>query len=92
MEETLIKVGLPVKCGWGDCPATGFVRPAFVDPTHGGWYKSQLMRFNLRKRWACPEHAQKRKEYDEWFYDRYRTPEPPEKPEESLDELYKILD
>lgn len=94
MEEALLQVGLPVKCDWGDCGATGFVKPKCVDPEHGGWYKSKMFRFNRKKRWFCPDHYENGRGFDNKFYDNYRTPEPyTEKVTPSVsEELYKLLD
>lgn len=93
MEEALIQVGLPVKCAYGDCGVTGFVKPAFVDPKHGGWYKSKLFRFK-RKRWYCPAHYEEGRAIDNRFYENYKTPDPyPEQETEAtVDELYKLID
>lgn len=93
MEEALIQVGLPVTCAWGDCGTRGFVKPRFVTPDYGGWYKSKLFRFK-RKRWYCPEHYENGREIDNKFYENYKTPDPypAEKVEATVDELYKLLD
>lgn len=94
MDQALIQVGLPVKCAYGDCPATGHVKPAFVDPKHGGWYKSKFFRLRPRKRWYCPEHYEEGRATDNRFYENYKTPDPYPEPEveNSLDELYKLID
>lgn len=92
MEQALIQVGLPVKCAWGDCETTGFVKPKCVDPEHGGWYKSKLFRFSHT--WYCPKHYEKGREIDNKFYENYKTPDPyPEQEAEAtIEELYKLLD
>lgn len=92
MEEALIQVGLPVKCR--KCLKEGRVKPAFVDPTHGGWYKSKMFR-TKRLRWYCPEHYELGREEDNRFYENYKTPDP--YPEDATvaqteEELYKLLD
>lgn len=95
MEEALIQVGLPVSCAWGDCEVTGYVKPAFIDPKHGGWYKSKLMRRRPRKMWYCPGHYEKGRELDNRFYENYKTPDPyPEqaKVEQTTEELYNLID
>lgn len=94
MEEALIQVGLPVHCGWGDCEITGFVKPKCVDPTHGGWYKSKMFRFRIKKRWFCPDHYEKGRELDNRFYENLKTPDPyTEKDTANIEEeLYALLD
>lgn len=94
MDQALIQVGLPVRCAFGDCGTTGHVKPAFVDPKHGGWYKSKFFRFRPRKMWYCPKHYEKGREIDNRFYENYKTPDPyPEQETEAtVDELYKLLD
>lgn len=92
MEEALLQVGLPVKCAYGDCETTGFVKPLCVDPKRGGWYKSRMFRFRIGKRWFCPKHAKKAKEMEDKFYEKYRTPAPEPKAEDTVEELYKLLD
>lgn len=89
VDNALVRVGLPVKCGWGDCEATGFVKPA---TDYGGWYKSKMFRLRIKKRWFCPEHYEKGRELDNRFYENYKTPDPYPEPEDSLDELYKLID
>lgn len=93
MDQALIQVGLPVKCGWGDCETTGFVKPKCVDPSHGGWYKSKLFRLK-KKRWFCPEHYEEGRVIDNKFYENYKTPDPypEEQVEQTVDELYALLD
>lgn len=96
MDQALIQVGLPVKCRWGECDATDFIKPRFVDPIHKGWYKSKMYRYK-NKHWYCPEHYEKGREVDNHFYENYKTPDPypdggTEDPEETVDELYKLLD
>lgn len=91
MEQALIQVGLPVKCAFGDCESTGFVKP---HTDHDGWYKSKMFRMRPRKRWFCPEHYERGREIDNRFYENYKTPDPyPEQAiEDTVDELYKLLD
>lgn len=88
MDQSLIKVGLPVSCAFGDCEVTGYVKPA---SDYGGWYKSRLFRFK-RKRWFCPDHAKEGKAIDDKFYQNYKTPAPEIKPEDATEALYKLLD
>lgn len=94
MEEALIQVGLPVRCGYADCGVTGHVKPAFVDPTHGGWYKSKFFRLRYKKRWFCPEHYEAGREIDNRFYDNWKTPDPYNENDTASieEELYKLLD
>lgn len=92
MEEALIQVGLPVKCRM--CETRGFVKPKFMDPEHGGWYKSRMFR-TKRLRWYCPEHYENGRAEDNKFYENYKTPDP--YPEEvaqakTTEELYALLD
>lgn len=95
MDQALIQVGLPVSCAYGDCEITGFVKPRNTENTdYGGWYKCKMMRMRPRKMWYCPEHYEKGREIDNTFYKNYRTPDPypAEKVENTVDELYKLLD
>ena len=85
MDEVLLKIGFPVNCR--KCRVEGRVRP---QTDYGGWYKSTLLRKS--NRWFCPEHHDIGKQMDNGFYARYATPEPVEAPEETVDELYKLLD
>lgn len=90
MDQAIIQVGLPVKCAYGDCKATGFVKPA---SDYGGWYKSRLFRFRISKRWFCPKHAQKGKDIDKKFYEMTKTPAPAAEPaKETVEDLYALLD
>lgn len=91
MDQALIQVGLPVKCAYGDCESKGFVKP---HSDYGGWYKSKFFRFRPRKRWYCPDHYEEGRAIDNKFYENYRTPDPyPEQQtENTVDELYKLLD
>lgn len=91
MDQALIKVGLPVRCGLGDCEITGFVKP---HTDHDGWYKSKLLRMRPRKRWFCPEHYEVGRAMDNKFYENFRTPDPypTAEVESTVDELYKLLD
>lgn len=89
MEQTLIRIGLPVKCAYGDCKAKGFVKP---QSDYGGWYKSKMFRFKMHKRWFCPKHYEKGRELDNRFYENYKTPDPYPEKEATVDELYKLLD
>lgn len=91
MDEALIQVGLPVKCR--KCRKEGRVKPLFVDPDHGGWYKSKLLR-STPNRWFCPEHYEIGREMDNHFYENYKTPDPyPEQKqvEATVDELYELI-
>jgi hypothetical protein len=90
MDQALIQVGLPVRCVYADCGVSGYVKPSFVDPEHGGWYKSRLFR-RQRKRWYCPKHHQEGRAKDKWFYDKYQTPEPEKSPQNVVEELYKLI-
>ena len=95
IDNALLRVGLPVRCGFGDCGATGFVKPKCVDPKHAGWYKSKLFRRTSKKRWYCPEHYEEGRAIDNRFYENYKTPDPypePKQVEETVDELYKLID
>ena len=88
MDQALIQVGLPVKCAYGDCGVTSFVKPH----NYGGWYKSRLMRFK-RKKWFCPAHAKKGEDIDNRFYQTYATPvEKVELKDSTEEELYKLLE
>lgn len=94
MEEALVQIGLPVTCAYADCGVKGFVKPA---TDYGGWYKSKMFRFKIRKRWFCPEHYEKGREIDNKFYENFKTPDPYtdtelKSMEETQDELYKLLD
>jgi hypothetical protein len=94
MEEAILQIGLPVKCAYGDCEITGFVKP---HSDYGGWYKSKMFRFKPRKRWYCPEHHEAGRQIDNKFYENYRTPEPYTDKEldaqkDMTEELYKLLD
>lgn len=91
MEEALIQVGLPVKCSYGDCDKTGYVKPA---TNYSGWYKSKMLRLKIKKRWFCPEHYEEGRAIDNRFYENYKTPDPyPEpKTETTVEELYDLLD
>lgn len=88
MDQALEKIGLPVKCR--KCRKAGNVIPR---TDYGGWYKSKILRMRPNK-WFCPEHAQIGSDMDDNFYMRYATPEP--KPivqtEETVEDLYKLLD
>lgn len=94
MDQALIQIGLPVHCAWGDCEASGFVKPKFVDETHGGWYKSKMFRMRPRKRWFCPDHYEEGRAFDNRFYENFRTPDPypADMTKEAQEELYKLLD
>lgn len=94
MEEALIQVGLPVTCAWGDCGTKGNVKPKFVDPTHGGWYKSKMFRMRPKKKWFCPEHYEEGRALDNRFYENFKTPDPypEEQTEQTTAELYALLD
>lgn len=88
MDETLLQVGLPVKCR--KCDTKGFVKP---DKKYGGWYKSRLFR-TKRLRWYCPEHHDIGKSVDDKFFKTVDN-----QPREEVDqqasveeELYKLLD
>lgn len=84
MEQALIQVGLPVRCCWADCEATGFVKPG---TDYGGWVR------RLRKSWYCPEHAKQAQEFYNNIVERYRTPEPViDEVEQTVDDLYKLID
>jgi hypothetical protein len=93
MEEFFIRVGLPVVCAWSDCGTKGNIKPKFIDETHGGWYKSKLLR-TKRKKWFCPEHYEQGRALDNRFFENYKTPDPyPEdQTEAATAELYKLLD
>lgn len=88
MDPALAKVGLPVKCAYGDCTTSGFVKPG---SDYGGWYKSRLFRFK-RKRWFCPKHFEEGKAIDDKFYKTYKTPDPELSPESATEALYKLLE
>lgn len=93
MENAIRQVGLPVVCVVADCPTTGFVKPH----DYGGWYKCKMLRRTWRKRWFCPEHYQNGRDFDNKFYENYRTPDPYTEEEAKVklsteDELYKLLD
>ena len=84
VEETLERVGLPVRCRV--CAVRGCVKPR---TDYGGWWRQK---FRSGTKWWCPEHAdapRNRKQALEEYY-RNRPPEP--EPVEAIDELYKILD
>jgi len=88
MEEALIQVGLPVKCG--TCKERGFVKPG---TDYNGWHKSRLLRGQSTKKWYCPgDHADWARELDRKFYEENRNPEPEPPVENVEDELYKLLD
>lgn len=94
MEEAIIQVGLPVKCNFGDCESTTFVKP---HTDYNGWYKSKFFRFRWKKRWYCPDHYEKGREIDNNFYENWKTPHPYTKEElesreKITDELYALLD
>lgn len=91
MDQALSKVGLPVKCAYGDCKAKSLVRP---QSDYGGWYKSKLFRYKQHLRWFCPKHYEKGREIDNKFYENYQTPDPypQEEIDKTQDELYKLLD
>lgn len=95
MEQAITLIGLPVKCGYGDCGRIGLVRP---QTDYGGWYKSKLHRFHHKKKWWCPEHYDFAKQRDEHFYkfrDNYPTPLPEpvvETVESTTEELYDLID
>ena len=91
MEEALLQVGLPVKCAYGDCEDTNFVKP---QTDYDGWYKSKFFRFRFKKRWFCPEHYEAGREIDNRFYDNWKTPDPYNENDTASieEELYKLLD
>lgn len=89
MEEALIHIGLPVKCR--KCKKRGFVKP---NTDYGGWYKSKFYRLQ-RLKWYCPKHYEIGRKVDNQFYENYKTPDPYPKQakiENTVDELYKLLD
>lgn len=77
MDNALIQVGLPVKCSWGDCEATGFVKPA---TDYGGWSR------HWRRKWYCPEHTAEAKLMYDKSLERYKTPGP------AKNELQDLMD
>lgn len=84
MDQALIQVGLPVRCK--TCLAIGFVKPG---TKHGGWGSIRLLG---RRKWYCPKHAKKAKEFNERMEDNYKTPQPGRMVEKTQEELYKLLD
>lgn len=92
MDHTLIRIGLPVKCAYGDCGTKDFVKP---NTDYGGWYKSKMFRFKPRKRWFCPEHYEFARNKDNHFYENYKTPDPyieEAAQAKTVDELYDLID
>lgn len=93
MDEAIRQVGLPVKCSYGDCGTTGYVKPH----NYGGWYKCKMLRKRWKKSWYCPAHYEAGREIDNRFYQNYRTPDPYTEEEAKVklsteEELYKLLD
>lgn len=88
MDQALAKIGLPVKCAFGDCRTRGFVKPH----NYAGWYKIKMFRFNIHKRWFCPEHYEDGRRIDNEFYRNYLTPDPYPEEKDPTEELYKLLD
>lgn len=90
MDAALELVGLPVKCAYGDCEATGFMKPR---SDYDGWYKSKMFRLKPRKKWFCPDHYEHGRQIDNRFYENIRTPDPYDGDKETVEEqLYKLLD
>lgn len=83
MEEAIIQIGLPVKCAWGDCETTGFVKPG---SDHGGWLRRSFIK------WYCPDHAKEAKEMYDRIAEKYRTPELVQASDNAEEELYKLLE
>lgn len=88
VEETIERVGLPVKCRI--CKVRGYIKPR---TDYGGWYKFKPIRKPTV--WYCPVEAEKIKIYRQSILDRYATPAP--SPEvvaqaKTEEELYKLLD
>ena len=91
MDQSLVQVGLPAHCAFGDCDTKGFVKP---HTDYGGWYKSKMFRKLFHKRWFCPEHYEEGRTIDNKFYKNYLTPDPypAEEIEATQDKLYKLLE
>lgn len=84
MDQSLIKVGLPVTCS--SCGEKGFVKPG---SDYSGWYRRRL---GHKSRWYCPADAISIKKLVESLEQKYRTPEPEQTPEDTTEALYKLLD
>lgn len=82
MEETLIQVGLPVRCR--KCRERGFIK---AGSDYNGWFKSKIFK-QPHLRWYCPDHAKIGKAVD----DRFNTVGITAAPDTTEEELYALLD
>jgi len=88
MDEALLKVGLPVKCR--KCRLEGRVKPH----NYGGWYKCTIFPRSVTNKWFCPGHYDIANDMEDRFYQMSITPEPEPivETEETVEDLYKLLD
>lgn len=82
MDEALIKIGLPVTCS--SCGDKAFVKP---NTDYNGWY---CRRLGSRRRWYCPKDSVHLKRMIESMNEAHVAP--PARPEETIEDLYRLLD